>query len=550
MKLCRFSTLITVVFASTMAMHGQAFRPLGLPIEQDLQLREFCPRMHVEENTLFVCTNQGLYSKDLANDESEWLLAGFEGIPLQDYARSGNDILALRHNKGEEFLLLSHDGGKTYEDVTPEHFTQHFYGPHVMISLVQHPDDPNTLLVSSYYLGIYQTTDFGKTWRQLTEAMVGKFIGYHPKQPEIIYNSGEDDAMEPLINVSYDGGNTWKGASPHGEGGDMCFSNVAFHPDCLDCWLSCGYNAIYMSTDNGLTWNTQTFGSEDEDQRNKTCWSQIIYDNKCSDFVYAAGSDKSLNLMCSTDGGKSWGKPLSEDSQEGVYDLQQYDDKLLIYTNTDVYEVSKTDLVATYPNTKETVNFFKGQVATIILPTTPDAGKGKYFRTDRWEDGKIVFEQELQPKAHVPYVIVPNEDFSIEMNAHDLEGLHNDTVSVEGVSFIGSYVRMEFEHEDGYCIDIIDKTPDCLDEWFSSGKAIVGALRAYLTWDEPIDQGGAKGPKEKKEIVLLDVGDGIDSPTADVSQDDVIYDLSGREVVNGKLPRGIYLMNGKKVIMK
>ena len=109
MKLCRFSTLITVVFASTMAMHGQAFRPLGLPIEQDLQLREFCPRMHVEENTLFVCTNQGLYSKDLANDESEWLLAGFEGIPLQDYARSGNDILALRHNKGKEFLLLSHD---------------------------------------------------------------------------------------------------------------------------------------------------------------------------------------------------------------------------------------------------------------------------------------------------------------------------------------------------------------------------------------------------------------------------------------------------------
>ena len=553
MKSCRLSTLITVAIVSTMAMYGQAFRPLGLHIEKDSQVREdFCPKMHVEENTLFVCTNRGLYSKDLSNNGSEWQLAGFEGIPLQDYARSGNDILALRYNVGVEFLLLSRDGGKTYEDVTPEQFKQSFGGHNVMISLAQHPDDPNTLLVSSYYLGIYQSTDFGKTWRQLTETMVGTFIGYHPKQPEIIYNSGDTDAMEPLINISYDGGETWEGTSPYWEG-DNSFCRVAFHPACPDCWISCGWGAIYTSTDNGHTWNTQNFGWEDEYQRNNTYWSQIIYDNKCSDIVYAAGNGETLKLMCSTDGGRSWGKPLSEDSQEWLYDLQQYDDKLLIYINTDVYEVSKTSLIATYPNTKETVNFFKGQVATITLPITPDASKGMYFRLDRVEGNEIIFEQELQPRAHVPYIIVPGEDFSIEVDAMELEGLRCDTASVEGISFIGSFQKEEVESQEGFYIKLIDTTPDCsLSPSGEAGREVytIGTLRAYLLvhWDDPYHPGGTKVPAEKMEIVLKDNPNSIEIVNSK-SSNSKCYDLSGKMVnrksSNGKFPRGIYIEGGK-----
>lgn len=66
------------------------------------------PKMHVEGDRLHVCTNQGLYAKDLSADNGTWQLVGFEGIPLQDYARRGNDILALRYNEGGSFLLLSH----------------------------------------------------------------------------------------------------------------------------------------------------------------------------------------------------------------------------------------------------------------------------------------------------------------------------------------------------------------------------------------------------------------------------------------------------------
>ena len=41
----------------------------------------------------------------------------------------------------------------------------------------------------------------------------------------------------------------------------------------------------------------------------------------------------------------------------------------------------------------EPVIFTKDLMATIILPTEPDASKGKYYRLDRVEDGQIIFEQ-------------------------------------------------------------------------------------------------------------------------------------------------------------
>ena len=95
----------------------QLFHPLGLGIETsgDMVGEWYQPQMHIEGDILYACTNQGLYSKDLSDDESEWQLVGFEGIPLQDYVRRGEDMLALRHcyYVHSEFLLLSHDDGKT-----------------------------------------------------------------------------------------------------------------------------------------------------------------------------------------------------------------------------------------------------------------------------------------------------------------------------------------------------------------------------------------------------------------------------------------------------
>ena len=212
---------------------------------------------------------------------------------------------------------------------------------------------------------------------------------------------------------------------------------------------------------------------------------------------------------------------------------------------------------------EEPVTYTKDQMATIILPTEPDASKGKYYRLDRVEDGKIIFEQELQPRARVPYIIVPAEDFSIDPNALNLEGLHSDTVSIEGVSFIGSYVREELPAltgEDGVessYIDFIDTTPDCgpsISAETGKESLLIGTLRAYLIvkWDDPIDHGSPSVPPfGKKEIVLHDYSTGINSLTPDPSpRRGEVFDLQGRRIDNSKLPRGIYIKDKKKVLIK
>ncbi len=203
----------------------------------------------------------------------------------------------------------------------------------------------------------------------------------------------------------------------------------------------------------------------------------------------------------------------------------------------DPYHEKVMSFIRQLQGVAEPVTFTAGQIATIILPTEPDVSKGKYYRLDRVEEGKIIFEQEQQPRAHVPYIIVPSEDFSIDINALDLAGCYRDTVSVDGVSFIGSFVSEAFDYPDGFYIDIIDTTPDCrFDE-----SCVIGALRAYLLvrWDDPYNQGGTRVPPlEKLEVVLHDNGTGINN--INIKDNGYIYDLQGRKIA--KPQKGINII--------
>ena len=194
------------------------------------------------------------------------------------------------------------------------------------------------------------------------------------------------------------------------------------------------------------------------------------------------------------------------------------------------------------------VTFTEGQMSTIVLPTEPDASKGKYYRLDRVEEGKIIFEQELQPRAHVPYIIVPSEDFSIELGAQEVEGLTGDTVSVEGVSFIGTYHREEINPKEGFSVRIIDTTPDCshLSGEEQGVSLYVGALRAYLLvhWDDPYNPGGTKAPTDKMEIVLRDTPNSLQMVN-DKSSNGKCFDLQGRRL-SGRPAQGLYIEKGQK----
>jgi Leucine-rich repeat (LRR) protein len=144
------------------------------------------------------------------------------------------------------------------------------------------------------------------------------------------------------------------------------------------------------------------------------------------------------------------------------------------------------------------VSFTKGQRATIILPITPDADKGRYYRLDRVENYQIIFEEEPHPQARVPYIIIPNEDFSIDISALDLTGYRRDSTNIYGVSFIGTYVKDVIGYKDSYYYYTIDATSDCRND-MNRYNVYVGALRAFIQvriWNNG----------EKMPIVIHDAG--------------------------------------------
>lgn len=349
---------ITLLTVFTMAVaQNHLFHSLELGFNGGERQGNFShPRMHVEGDKLYVCTYQGLFAKDLAVSNSTWQLIGFKDIPLQDYARRGNDILALRYNKGDSFLLMSHDGGQTYEDVTPEIFRGK--KDECLQSLSQHPTDPNTLLIASLYRGLLLSTDFGQTWKCLTGFVYGNpaasFIGFHPLRPNIIFNTGEGIIYEGHIKISYDSGQTW---TDHGNSlgfpGDNCVHQPTFHPTDPDRWLVGGEGCVFLSDDNGQTWSCQNYW---DDESRTAYWFFSAFDSEHPDTVYMAGclgqngqENACIKLMCSTDGGRSWHSPqvmTSEREFERVNDLQQHGDHLLVYAESNVYIVSKSELVA------------------------------------------------------------------------------------------------------------------------------------------------------------------------------------------------------------
>ena len=147
------------------------------------------------------------------------------------------------------------------------------------------------------------------------------------------------------------------------------------------------------------------------------------------------------------------------------------------------------------------VVFKKDQRATIILPADPDPAWGRYYQlTGRGkytagENRKLFFEREQSPKANVPYIIFPNNDFELNLGDYDLsqqpgrisipmpEGAGSQGIPYH-VEMIGSY---DYQYVPSDCFEgqqylFIDETDDCEQITFLGGR--IGACRACfkLTW--------------------------------------------------------------------
>ncbi|MBR2233013.1 MAG: carboxypeptidase regulatory-like domain-containing protein [Prevotella sp.] len=198
------------------------------------------------------------------------------------------------------------------------------------------------------------------------------------------------------------------------------------------------------------------------------------------------------------------------------------------------------------------LDFTAGQRATIILPDAPDPSWGRYYRLDRrTADDVYVFERELSPQANVPYVIFPNQDFSI--NLSDYSGRELPEAGCQLLpeadetwpwGFHGTYQScIARTHSLALYHVVLDKTPDCVN--LPNQHPRVGAFRAFLVANTSSDQ-------QFVESKLMFVGetDDISDAVADGSTSHTqLFDLQGRRVV-GQPRRGLYIRDGRKTVVR
>lgn len=186
--------------------------------------------------------------------------------------------------------------------------------------------------------------------------------------------------------------------------------------------------------------------------------------------------------------------------------------------------------------------FTPGNVCTVVLPFAigADVAKdaGKFYRINSIADGYIRGTEET-PAPYVPYIFVPATEYPFtNIGIGQLPAVQNSSITTG----------------EGYTLQFVTETTELASDasfdyyGFQGGKfvkaayATVNPFRSYIMV--------AKSANAPATLIWTDdEATGISSLKADIQNGKAnVYDLQGRRVLNPV--RGLYIVNGKKVIVK
>ena len=186
--------------------------------------------------------------------------------------------------------------------------------------------------------------------------------------------------------------------------------------------------------------------------------------------------------------------------------------------------------------------FTPGNVCTVVLPFAigADVAKaaGKFYRINSIADGYIRGTEET-PAPYVPYIFVPATEYPFtNIGIGQLPAVQNNSITTG----------------EGYTLQFVTETTELASDasydyyGFQGGKfvkaayATVNPFRSYIKV--------AKSANAPATLIWTDdEATGISSLKADIQNGKAdVYDLQGRRVLNPV--RGLYIVNGKKVIVK
>jgi len=186
--------------------------------------------------------------------------------------------------------------------------------------------------------------------------------------------------------------------------------------------------------------------------------------------------------------------------------------------------------------------FTPGNVCTVVLPFAigADVAKdaGKFYRINSIAGGYIRGTEET-PAPYIPYIFIPAKEYPFtNIGIGQLPAVQNNSITTT----------------EGYTLQFVTETTELASDasydyyGFSNGKfvkaayATVNPFRSYIMV--------AKSANAPATLIWTDdEATGISSLKADIQNGKAdVYDLQGRRVLNPV--RGLYIVNGKKVIVK
>ena len=227
------------------------------------------------------------------------------------------------------------------------------------------------------------------------------------------------------------------------------------------------------------------------------------------------------------------------------------------FTNGGYYTPSGLFAITYSPINVESVNnitlreFTANQFATLCLPYDVATSEletigGKFYKYSSETDGVLYFSEASSLQAWNPYVYIASETGKNLKTLTSKIAVSGSPLSVThgNFTFVGTSTDKTLISNDNTTYYGYKKTDGTFVKVGTTNGAKIGAWKCYFTTQT------AKAVKAKRSV-FEGVATGIETVKTLINHSsNDIYTIDGKKVTGNKLPKGLYIYNGKKLIIR
>lgn len=308
----------------------------------------------------------------------------------------------------------------------------------------------------------------------------------------------------------------------------------------------CMQKDVYVAVRNGSSGGFAQLASKYNGNEFDTNWQSFTFNN-----ISSSGKDYSDFEIFISLGTQS--NPLSFQ----IDNIQLYGPAI----GSSAIEIDETKNNTITVQTDATVNLTRSLVAnvwnTICLPFVPteDQAKTIFGVGAKFAEFSSVSNNVMQftsvdvgsLEAGKPYLVLPTKNLSTEnpvaLTGVNITATSPSTVEHDGYEFIGTYEKKSFANTEWETTRFVGTGNNLLKP---NSTGALRSLRAYFTVPVP----GGSGAKKYTFAVDSFVPTSIDNIQIEGDGDGAIYNIGGQRVEGKSLPKGIYIREGKKFVVK